>query len=859
MQFRSHSSQRSIETNSSLAHRLNPTDRIDQYFFIGTIIDCFAYLHSYTIQVDQGARTTAIDMGHGLSSVTGGYRFHGMYMPGTKVLCFRVPMHPITLILGAITPEMMRGRLNMAEVLQQGSGATFLDEMVHRQIPAALPTSVVHANAHRPIDSFPGEIGYTNSLGMSFHMGLGAAWLRASEACGVFAFHRNQLLRLHGYNLEQWSAAMEMSSKIDGHELNTITRSSPFQWEMLGLPKPFQKGYKEGTGAWTQGQSDAAYEPVVPDQTGIFRLHKFEGYLGNGRRTVLSCPNPTQQDVESLSGKSVHVGLLEEIWHGDGAYSLRSAKSISFEKSLLIPVPKQMAGQDDPAGDGPLNYKSAGLTGAGDTPDLSEPSTSATDQGMRYLNLTDLHAWLFNAYGNAGFLFHKKDWYLPQESEISKLWGSSGTGTADPAFNAHLGQQHRTTIPTPVSMKIDHRGGHTHAYYRSKAGVYITDDGSIVLADAYGSEIRMGGGNVEITCQGDTSLQPGRNVNLLGGRDVILKAGQCVDISASEKDVRIKADSNLHVLAGNSGRGGLLLESRGEGMTESFSQQVGTDVVSNGVIILAKKSQILQYAERTYTRTINGGSIILDADTGKGDMVRFINTDFATVSNQTQTLYGVQANDGRTPVIETHSSSQVIFGQTAPLISNANQFLLPRGEMLVHGAVNAVGGFNQSSCRRKIGCIGASGASRVAQISQTIKTITNSLQITRSRYRQTIYRENTMVGNQAFITQVGFSCRSDDQYGYTDLKFYEANWQRAFRQTGQGKKWREKRVLAPNGTQTMPFPGVKGWSNSATFLRSDPQLWDKTRRYNADRPYTKLKLAEPVKDTLAAGYLITDA
>ena len=59
-----------------------------------------------------------------------------------------------------------------------------------------------------------------------------------------------------------------------------------------------------------------------------------------------------------------------------------------------------------------------------------------------------------------------------------------------------------------------------------------------MLADGFGSAIKMTAGKIRLECAGDIELAPGRS--LIGiGSQIILKAKKSVDISASDNDIRI--------------------------------------------------------------------------------------------------------------------------------------------------------------------------------------------------------------------------------------------------------------------------------------------------------------------------------
>jgi hypothetical protein len=159
----------------------------------------------------------------------------------------------------------------------------------------------------------------------------------------------------------------------------------------------------------------------------------------------------------------------------------------------------------------------------------------------------ELQAFLCDWKGLHPFYYHVGDFFTPRQDELSY----AETLQAKPDFSP-LKNKQWLDRPQPKRLKVDHR--YASDYYETTAGIYALPDGGIVIQDGYGSEIRMTGGSIFLTCPGDVWRMPGRSCIDWAGDDHIIKANNSVDITSSNKDVRVKAEHNLEMLAANSDR-----------------------------------------------------------------------------------------------------------------------------------------------------------------------------------------------------------------------------------------------------------------------------------------------------------------
>lgn len=76
--------------------------------------------------------------------------------------------------------------------------------------------------------------------------------------------------------------------------------------------------------------------------------------------------------------------------------------------------------------------------------------------------------------------------------------------------------------------------------HQGTAGIRTTDDGGIIIEDAYGGQIILSKGNIYISCPGDTFILPGRNVINMAGNYIVLKCNNHIEISSLSKNVYLR-------------------------------------------------------------------------------------------------------------------------------------------------------------------------------------------------------------------------------------------------------------------------------------------------------------------------------
>jgi hypothetical protein len=838
---------------------------------IGFIKDAYAHVGCYLVGLPAGRTIVATEMLSMFSGLPLGARPIGMYMPGSRVVVLHFPQLEYGFILGTPLKQVADARVVLPDSLGRprlGVGAVG-DYMHYGPIQDSF--SLGNFSVSRPLDTLPGDWGSINDLGVGLLIGRLMALFRASDTAKIEAFWGDDLLRIFGYNLETYTSGSEHQQVDDEGEYNEIVFKAPFAWESLGKragPGAGVSTIKDGPAI--KGTVQAPIEPAAADQHILPRYGKVFGYLGDLEREWIAAP-PQSLTLETFSNQTRYTGLFEQIKSIDGAFALRSAREITLEKTILIPVPKRIKSSEDPTGDNRTNYSAAGFFK--ERHEKKPFVWGEESANIRSIQGLDYHAWFYNRYSPVGLVAHKKDWYFPEE-DGSEL----GDGTL--YTTGHVpGHKFLMTLPQIAEVVIDHRTGHTQKYYRSRSAVRMHDDGSVTIEDGYGSQISMKGGSIFMTAFNDVVLQPGRSLISYAPFDAIVRAGNCVDVSASLGDVRIKAEKNLHVLGGNSGTsGGVLIEDRSTGphLASDYGEKTGARVTGHGITLKSANSPVQVIGSDVYVGRYKGsaGNLIIDAGNDGSVFVRgafLMNRATNLVAN----LIVDPAGGPEEEMFAFNKDGAVLSTNFEVGGSLRTSSMSPQktGDVIIGGNLTCF----------KLGIFGDGvytngqvaqheGGNFIAELKEEMelgtdpKDIANQLQKQVDDIRKgldqlndlAVSEETSSPGNLTFQNSVGVSMRDTVKDLKLDESFvlYESRWQQTMRANGVTAKWTEPVVEAPSGEKTRPHPGEGAWEQGAHYAEVDLVNVDLKSNKATKREEMTATGAKPVKKSLAEGYLI---
>lgn len=825
------------------------------YFTHGTIISVAPFAHCYHVALRGETGLTPCVALSPTSLDVMSTRWATTLTPTTSVFVYRPLWTDMGIIVGVMPPSNLDSSLQLPDFFVPMSNSGFFMDDAFTIAAQQLGTGIRNCSAGRPGDILPGDLAAMNELGVGLMVGRLLATMKASDIARLDFFYLDNLVRLFSANFEHFASGYERSIKDDEGEISEIETLTPYPWEFMGVSSPSAASLAAKDYKWVKGQNDAPVEPVDPAQIGFWRLMRLRGYLGDLERLYVAAPNPQQLPVNKLAGDvekpPADVGLFEQVIGADGSFTLRSARHITLAKTCLIPIPKRRREEHDAAGDSPYSetepYKSSGIFGAGESHSKPEFPWADSSPSSRGAQLWDFMAYTANWYHVVPLARHQKDWYLPQSKDVQI--GSISGEDRDPPSAPLINGAFEAPLPTGTSVPIDHRGSVT--VFKSSASINMLDDGSIVLEDGYGSQIKLSGGNIYLTCPGDIWFQPGRSLIQWAPKDIISRAGNAVDISAAKGDIRVKAERNLHALAGNSGIGGVLLESKADGTAYNF-ETTGESVVSSGIMLKSKAAPIWAVGSDVYLRSKPGSTITLDAGED-GTLMTFSNTVLIAAQQSLTIANGTNARtDTEAEAAHTFSQHNVLL--QAPLAVTGRTFV--DGALTVNGGMLANGPVAGTSSPYVLNIDREVFQDRVNTFEAQIDAYEESMNRTLKRIKTLFFEDKTKIGNDDFIDSVAFSFRSDAQYGTSNIKIWEAPWQQLYRRLDAGVLWDEPAVKH-NDEETYPHPGVEAWAESDKFGTLEFSFYNTESRRPEDRPYDVSQAEEPLFKTMKTSYFVT--
>jgi len=839
----------------TLDSRKHGQDKVDRTVFLGVIEDVVQFWNLYQISVNFSAPIYGTPAN--FSSIGYGVRSHGVYLPGTLVVCYQPPNAPHCYILGA-APFLTESSVNVQPTwVTPYSGVGIKEDVAHNNA-VQTPTRKMNFNAGTPYDVLAGEYGFSNPLGILFHIGVSDITLKADELTGLWLFYLSQTTRLAGHNFQHWTALQDHLEGEDEGENFSITQSSPYPWEMRGSLKysePIATQDKEeqfppdpttlnvADPLWVNGNREARYEPIAKsNQAPISRLTKLGGVLGDLIRWTIAIPPQEFKDFETESFIEVkdrqtdNVGVAEVVGHIDGTLSIASRKSISLVKDCYIPVVKPLKTPNDPTGDSANNpdseHKFAGVFGSADAPKRTDFKGRDEDpdqdgKNTKIAQLFDNFAWVRHKLTLQNVATKKLDFYVSKPTSQDLI---------DKSIYVPSQYRFRLNIPSFESVVVDHKSDHTRKLYKCRSAIHMTDDGRVVIEDGWGSQIIMERGNIILTCPGDVLVANGRSFSVLAPKDIHLRAGQHAEFSAGAGDLRIKADKNLHVLAGNSSSGGLLLESRGVGSTMDFVNKYGTDVTSSGIVLKATDGVAAIYGKQVYVRSLDKSDIILDASSGTGTVQTYAARTIEHIDQYKRVLFGTTPDTtSTTSATMEFSESSVIFGQTGYTVFN--------GSILTVGDGVFVGDISGDQVASSAGGeLGITSDRFRNSVNQTLGTVNSRIEQIRAQADDpqkgsNPYEPTKGIGLQSIITSMGFTFRTDNedlnQYtvnfkdGESEVFWVQARWQQGAEAAGYSSSgWVERAVKSPDGNvDTLPYPGYRSWVEKPLMYNVTNKYW----------------------------------
>ena len=843
----------------------------------GRIVCSIPYADWYSVQLEGGDGNIPCCTLSQNTMQAIGTRSIGTLPPGHKVCVIKSPNAYFGCIMGVIPEIQGDGKLTMPDVLVQGSQSGFKREAAYKKfLEFFREGQLKNFSGNKPWDGTAGgEWGGVSETGIRCAVDSFMFQLAVSEACGIFGFYHDEILRLCGVGLDINSAVQTHHMRDDEGESVNECGHSPFPWEMLGATTADATPFKtNGAQAVQFSKPEGPVEPAEDDQVPILRFIEDRGYTGQGfRRQLMTKPpiffdDPTK--IHKMSEDNEFIPLWEE-WVGlNGRYYMRSAKSISIRKSPILNYMQRKKRPEDKSGDDAPSkeYQHSGLYHppapdhvVGDIDNDNDLTQLAEVAGV-----LDLFGYVMNWESVHPYFYHTSDFKAWEEDDHTFVVDQDAKNYDVPGFG-RLASNTYLDPASEVESEIDHRynGGKKVKFIQSDAYWTITEDGGIVLGDGFGSEIRMSGGHIFLTAPGDIWFKSGRNVNAFAGDDLILKAHRSADITTTKNDVRIKAHKNIQVVAGvgddgKEGAGGILLESLAKAPQHEYKDNVGEEIVSSGVIVRCSKSEFVTWAKDIYLRTggqnkgeedvIQSGNIVLDSSKGEGDIsliaedvINYVNNSVGHCFKEPGTEDTFRGSNLFTYNLNVLGDRLNVCGQ----IVGDNGLLLEGGITVIDGHITTeqADAFNNDVTNLDQPDLGILQA-EMERIKQFCRDLTDKCkeEFTEEIVKK-LYEEEDQIGNEELQKIARFQFRDESQYGTTSMWFLpEDRWQQLARLDEQSLPTWKECFIDVEGEQFYPYPGTRNFKERR-WSQLDLTFYQVKKGYNLNRESEKETYEKP--------------
>lgn len=390
-----------------------------------------------------------------------------------------------------------------------------------------------HANSVDK-DVLPGDFDVVNNGGpASIHVGKYLVQMKGSPLAFIDVAAIEDKIRMVASSIEQHTTTT-FSRVADGISVHDIAVDAA---EAFGLPF----GTAIDMDAWDETLAD-----TVP----LFRMQMTEGPLVDGRECI-TVGFPIDEDKHTAYMEP--PVLSKDRTALSGERTIASAKGINSVKSPALQAVLQFGYNQNSPRTGKMLLDL--LTPFTKTlPEDKEDNTSRSpDQEIMDAALNKVVDKLFT-----------KD-YLPilkQKMMEAGLLVSENPLSLRFKEHTETGPSDQPQYAPPKFLSLtDPVTGQTHLYFDSTSFISQEPDGSILLRDGYGSEIRMSQGNIYISPALDLQLRPGRDMWGLIPRHMALDT-QGYAIINSNRSVYLRAvgDMQLAAAADENGHGKLTIE-----------------------------------------------------------------------------------------------------------------------------------------------------------------------------------------------------------------------------------------------------------------------------------------------------------
>ena len=650
------------QTNNGRKNTAVPASSV---FHTGTVVRAGVGNYDYEVILPHRkiVATAMIPIGNGLSGVSAA----SLIPEGTVVLVMQSSNDAKEgVIIGAISPKAS-GPFAEAAITKDNPGrSAYWDQESYAGIGSESPYKIydadkkyitkMHANGSRPMDIMPGSHVYVNEHGVGMGITSAAAALKAGPQASVRVSLIDDNVKITSGHYQHYNPSGLVHVFNDGGLITAETTVNMYQAEHAGMKKigpAIIKKLKDFSSVVAKHRTTSA-EPVKKEgkMVGKARLSSFVGYLGDIVNLFVYNPDPNVGEPETAEDKSKHQGLAHIHVDSSGRLMARSAAGVAIERVDRIVVPKRVKQPWDPKGN---KMEDA------DPVERKPFKWSKEHPYGRNLELRDGQAWRYRgAY-----------WRLLSQSDKAQSVGAGGAGGGG-GSDFYIPDENELKCPDD---KYDETGKSEEKFKDNdnrRSGMYFEDDGSVIIRDAWGSEILMRGGSIILNAAAQIEVRSGKSTVVVAGHDAIVKARQSVDLSASNNDVRIKGQENVQIVSGN----GLLIESK-SAAARAWNEEPGEKAAGGGITLSAPESGVFAHGKILH---LSGSSRVKletfdDEDKNAGSIWMSANTIRSVAKKNLTTQCGGSA-------LSLSNNSAILAGRTGGVATESRAFITKGSQML---------------------------------------------------------------------------------------------------------------------------------------------------------------------------------
>ena len=206
---------------------------------IGTVIATYPHLGLYSVLDHHGSYVTCIVASAGHSIL--GTENVSVFSVGNQVAFFYVDELKLGVIIGSISERVVFPNIYRQEELVPGSFAGYLAEPLSKEIEETFKQfQTLRRFRGSYLDALPGDITHISRTGAAVFSSPLLVGLKVNEFCGVWANYLDSLLRVAGWNFQEWTSGYEKAVHTYWNLIWEYEGHGATIFEQLGYRRAFE-------------------------------------------------------------------------------------------------------------------------------------------------------------------------------------------------------------------------------------------------------------------------------------------------------------------------------------------------------------------------------------------------------------------------------------------------------------------------------------------------------------------------------------------------------------------------------------------------------------------------------------------